>query len=41
MQLVSLYPGVTLEQVQAEVEWQVRLAETLSEPTGCATRCTL
>ena len=31
MQLVSLYPGVTLEQVQAEVGWQVRLAETLAE----------
>ena len=31
MQLVSLYPGVTLEQVQAEMGWQVRLAETLSE----------
>jgi glutaconate CoA-transferase, subunit B len=31
MQLVSLYPGVTLEQVQAEVGWQVRLAESLAE----------
>ncbi len=31
MQLVSLYPGVTLEQVQAEVGWPVRLAESLAE----------
>jgi glutaconate CoA-transferase subunit B len=31
MQLVSLYPGVSLEQVQAEMGWPVRLAESLSE----------
>ncbi len=31
MQLVSLYPEVTLEQVQAEIGWQVRLAESISE----------
>ncbi len=34
MQLVSLYPGVTLEQVQAEVEWQVRVAEPLAEASA-------
>jgi glutaconate CoA-transferase subunit B len=31
MQLVSLYPGVTLAQVQAEIGWQVKLAETISQ----------
>jgi glutaconate CoA-transferase, subunit B len=31
MQLVSLYPGISLEQVQAEIGWEVRLAETISE----------
>jgi glutaconate CoA-transferase subunit B len=31
MQLVSLYPGITLAQVQAEIGWQVRLAETISQ----------
>lgn len=31
MQLVSLYPGITLEQVQAEIGWQIKLAEPLSQ----------
>lgn len=31
MQLVSLYPGITLEQVQAEIAWQIKLAEPLSQ----------
>ena len=31
MQLVSLYPGVTLEAVRAEMGWQVRQAEALTE----------
>jgi glutaconate CoA-transferase, subunit B len=31
MQLVALFPGVTLEQVQAEIGWSVRLAESISE----------
>ena len=31
MQLVSLYPGVTLEAITAEMGWQVRVAETLIE----------
>ncbi len=31
MQLVSLYPGITLEQVRAEMGWQGRLANTLTE----------
>ncbi len=31
MQLVSFYPGIPLEQVQAEMGWPVRLAENLSE----------
>jgi glutaconate CoA-transferase subunit B len=31
MQLISLYPGVTLDDVTAEMGWQVRVAETLSE----------
>jgi glutaconate CoA-transferase subunit B len=30
MQLISLYPGVTLDDVTAEMGWQVRVAETLS-----------
>lgn len=29
MQLVSLYPGITLEQVQAEIGWHIKLAEPL------------
>ncbi len=31
MQLVSLHPGVTIEAISAEMGWQVRVAETLSE----------
>jgi glutaconate CoA-transferase, subunit B len=31
MQLVSLYPGVTLEAISAEMGWRVRLAQTLRE----------
>ncbi|HLV99245.1 MAG TPA: CoA-transferase [Ktedonobacterales bacterium] len=31
MQLVSLYPGVTLEAVRAEMGWQVRQAAALTE----------
>jgi len=31
MQLVSLHPGVTLDIISAEMGWQVRMAETLSE----------
>jgi glutaconate CoA-transferase subunit B len=37
MQLNALYPGVTAEDVQAEVGWPLRLAETIAEitaPTG-------
>lgn len=33
MQLTSLYPGVTLEQVRSEMGWQVPLAHTLTETT--------
>lgn len=31
MQLISLYPGVTLDAVTAEAGWKIRVAETLSE----------
>jgi len=31
MQLVSLYPGVTLEALSADIGWEVRVAERLSE----------
>lgn len=31
MQLVSLHPGVTLDQVKAEVGWDIRLAESIDE----------
>jgi glutaconate CoA-transferase subunit B len=31
MQLVSLYPGVTLDEVRAEIGWEVRQAGSLSE----------
>jgi glutaconate CoA-transferase subunit B len=31
MQLTALYPGVTLENVQAEVGWPLRVAETIQE----------
>jgi glutaconate CoA-transferase subunit B len=31
MQLISLYPGVTLDAITAEMGWKVRIAETLSE----------
>lgn len=31
MQLTSLYPGVTLEQVHSEMGWQVRIAHALTE----------
>ena len=33
MQLTSLYPGVTLEQVRSEMGWQVPIAPTLTETT--------
>ncbi|GAC1466591.1 MAG: CoA-transferase subunit beta [Ktedonobacteraceae bacterium] len=33
MQLISLYPGITSEQVYAEVGWKVRIARTLIETT--------
>jgi glutaconate CoA-transferase subunit B len=31
MQLVSLYPNVTVAQVQAEIGWNIRLAETIEQ----------
>ena len=31
MRLISLHPGVTLEQVDAEIGWQVKRAETIVE----------
>ena len=31
MQLVSLYPGVKMEPISAEMGWQVRVANTLYE----------
>ncbi len=31
MQLVSLYPGVTLDEARAEIGWEIRQAETLTE----------
>ena len=31
MQLTHLYPGVTLENIQAEVGWPLRVAETIQE----------
>ena len=31
MQLTALYPGVTREDVQAEVGWPLRLAEKIGE----------
>jgi glutaconate CoA-transferase subunit B len=31
MQLTGLHPGVTVQDVQAEVGWPLRLAETLQE----------
>lgn len=31
MQLVSLAPGVTVKQVRTEMEWEVKLAETIGE----------
>ncbi len=37
MQLISLYPGVTLEEVRAAIGWDIRLADTISQaepPTG-------
>ena len=34
MQLNALYPGVTAEDVQAEVGWPLRLAETIEETTA-------
>ena len=34
MQLNALYPGVTAEDVQAEVGWPLRLAETIEEITA-------
>ncbi len=33
MQLIALYPGVNLEQVQAEIGWRIRLAETITQET--------
>ena len=34
MQLSALYPGVTVKDVQAEVGWPLRLAETIQETTA-------
>lgn len=37
MQLISLHPGVTMDEVQAEIGWDIRVAETVTEtspPTG-------
>jgi glutaconate CoA-transferase subunit B len=31
MQLISLYPGTTLDDVAAEMGWKVRVAEALTE----------
>ena len=31
MQLISLYPGVTLEEVRAAIGWDIRLADTISQ----------
>jgi glutaconate CoA-transferase subunit B len=31
MQLISLYPGVTLEEVRAAIGWDIRQAETISQ----------
>ena len=31
MQLISLYPGITLAQVEAAMEWKVKQADTLTE----------
>ena len=31
MQLTALYPGLTREDVQAEVGWPLRLADTIQE----------
>ncbi len=37
MQLSALYPGVTVKDVQAEVGWPLRLAETIQETTAPTT----
>ena len=37
MQLTALYPGVTCEDVQAEVGWPLRLAETIQETAAPTT----
>jgi glutaconate CoA-transferase subunit B len=31
MQLISLYPGITLAQVEDAIEWKIKQAETLIE----------
>jgi glutaconate CoA-transferase, subunit B len=31
MQIVSLHPGVTLEEVRASIAWEVRLAAAITE----------
>jgi glutaconate CoA-transferase subunit B len=38
MQLSELYPGITAKRVQAEVGWQLRLAETIGETTAPTTQ---
>jgi glutaconate CoA-transferase, subunit B len=38
MQLSELYPGITAKGVQAEVGWQLRLAETIGETTAPTTQ---
>jgi glutaconate CoA-transferase, subunit B len=37
MQLIALYPGVTRENVQAEVGWPLRLADTIQETAAPTT----
>ena len=37
MQLCALYPGVTVNDVQAEVGWPLRLAETIGETAAPTT----
>jgi glutaconate CoA-transferase, subunit B len=37
MQLSELYPGVTVSDVQAEVGWPLRLAETINETAAPTT----
>ena len=37
MQLTALFPGVTREDVQAEVGWPLRLADTIQETAAPTT----